>query len=127
MGGWALKDYCSLAEAVFIWMIWLAHETVQLTKAMIFLLFCCPRCRIPFLTEYGQFMMYPYVLHLTCLQRMQPWLDTASTSSGIIPMPIRWWLAAITLSFSLNLVLASRLVRCLFSVFLEPDWLRILA
>eukprot|EP00929_Paragymnodinium_shiwhaense_P114222 TRINITY_DN82566_c0_g1_i1.p1 TRINITY_DN82566_c0_g1~~TRINITY_DN82566_c0_g1_i1.p1 ORF type:complete len:509 (-),score=38.72 TRINITY_DN82566_c0_g1_i1:239-1765(-) len=112
------------------WIMWIRsvifRNALELTKGLIFLCCICPR-RESFLTEWGQYSIYPMMLH-QYITSQQSLVFEGSHADLTAPYPsnrgliILAWMAVVAFCFGLTAVLSTKLVRLIFGPILEPVW-----
>mmetsp|Transcript_19530 Transcript_19530/g.31312 ORF Transcript_19530/g.31312 Transcript_19530/m.31312 type:complete len:491 (+) Transcript_19530:68-1540(+) len=112
-----------ISEASFLWARGLARNVFEISKGMIFLLMICPRGDC-FISAAGRFSLYSYLLHGPATLLL-PWLLSRWLPGlvfGTLPIQIGVWLGVFAASTFVAWILASRPVRYVAGVFLEPVW-----
>jgi hypothetical protein len=119
--------YCSFGAFATYWLRGVFRNTLELSKGLVLILFCCPR-QDSLLSRLGQYSLYAYLLH--------PWLQALMNDK----LMMRTWrphptahssatfqyaclIGAVAHALAVNLVLTSWPCRVLFRWIIEPTWL----
>eukprot|EP00929_Paragymnodinium_shiwhaense_P108378 TRINITY_DN74695_c0_g1_i1.p1 TRINITY_DN74695_c0_g1~~TRINITY_DN74695_c0_g1_i1.p1 ORF type:complete len:477 (+),score=44.94 TRINITY_DN74695_c0_g1_i1:148-1578(+) len=111
------------------WAVWIRgavfRNALELTKALVFLICVCPRSP-SFMTELGQYSLYPMLLHEPIMKLQLIWF--AEDNAWTMPHPANGalltlaWIGQIAFATLVTVVFAMKPVRAVFGCIIEPVW-----
>jgi len=121
------NDIANPVDMPLFWLRGLADTSLEIFKSIVFLFLVCPRKKTCF-TDAGKYSIYSYLLHPFVL----PWLGKAVVLTPwlkdrtAISLPLKVIVAAVDILIcgGVCAMLASRPVRFVFSLLIEPTWIR---
>jgi len=116
-----------------MWLLWIRgavfRNVLELTKTLIFVFCLCPRSS-SFMSDLGQYSLYPMLLHVPIMKLQLIWLR-GSDADESIPYPenaflvVLCYLGQLSFCFALTVLLSSKAVRSVFWVFFQPTWVEV--
>lgn len=123
--GWSGRAYGGHWAAASFWLRGLFRHAFELSRGLALLLLLCPRGP-GWMADFGRESVYPFLLNTAVIH----WLAVlAHVGNLAFPMPTGYtaralmWLAALTFSLLLSVMLSSSPVRRTFGCLFEPTWL----